>query len=53
MKNKTAELVTNDTETGLEDFPHGEEQTTDSPGAFLKKHKRISAQVGNNKKLKP
>ena len=50
MKDKTAELVTDDTETGLEDSPYGEEQTADSPGAFLKKRKRISAQVGSNKK---
>ena len=50
MKDKTAELVSDDTETGLEDCPHGEEQTADSPGAFLKKHKRISAQVGSIKK---
>ena len=50
MKNKTTELVTDDTETGLEDSPHGEEQTVDSPGAFLKKRKRISSHVGSNKK---
>ena len=50
MKDKTAELVTDDTETSLEDSPHGEEQTVDSPGALLKKRKRISAQVGSNKK---
>ena len=50
MKDKTAELVTDDTETGLEDSPYGEEQTADSPGAFLKKRKRISAQVSSNKK---
>ena len=50
MKDKTAELVSDDTETGLEDCPHGEEQTADSPGAFLKKRKRISTQVESNKK---
>ena len=45
-----SQLVTDDTETALEDSPHDEEQTADSPGAFLKKCKRIYAQVSSNKK---